>query len=1281
MLTATDGFGLATSFSYVALTQNNYTKYASLAYPDQDYQGPLYVVASMTAPTGIASPTSYTQSFWYWGAALNLQGRGSEGFYARRVIDNRDSLQHYDYYRRDFPYIGLTFQSDVYQTDGATLLSRVQNAPASSSFGAGYETRYFPYVSSATSDRYELGGTRNGAWLQRDSMSVGIDGYGNATSLTTSSQDKDSASPWVGETFTQVTTNTITNDAVNWCLGRPTQTTLQSTLPDTTSQTRTQGATIDYPNCRATQSVIEPASSTLKVTTTYGFDGCGNVNSIQVVGKKPDGTDMPTRTTGLNYGTRCQFPETLTNALSESTTIAYKYEFGVQSSVTDPNGLARSFLYDDFGRKTRDTRPDSTYTTWTPGSCDASNSYCGVSDLRSYFTEAQYTTGGSLIRSAYLYYDGLDRLRYNEQRNLAGGLTNSVTLYDAFGRTSVQYMPYSSSLTGTRQWSYDALSRVTADALYTAGGSLDRQTTYAYTGRYVAITDPRANVTQRYLDVRGQLRRLVDASPGGTTSYTFDHFGNLTSATDPAGNVTSAGYNLRGFVTSTSDVDRGTWTYTPNSLGEVLSQTDAKSQTVTMTFDALSRPLTRVETEGTSTWTWGALADNTPSNKYVGRLKALSGPGYSESFVFDSLGRPQTTTYAADTSYQVDYTFDATTGYLDNVTYPTSTASYRLRAQYLYTYGILSQVRDFNAPSTVWWQLNAIDDRGNPVDEQLANGVHVLANNDGLTGHLNWRTSGTNASSWNNQQNLTYAWDKNENLKDRIDVNQSSLTEHFEYDALNRLDYSTLNGVTNLDVTLDAIGNITYRSDVGSYTYHATRKHALASTGAPTNWSFTYDNNGNMQTGRGATINWTSYNLPASISNGSLSSTFSYTPDRRYWKQVAQYSGGPETTIYIGGILEKSSGATTTDYKHFIRAGSATVIVTRSTGSNNNTYYVTADSLGSSASITNSAGSQVLNESFAAYGARRGSNWTGVPTSGDMTTVASTTRRGYTGHTMLDNLMLIHMNGRMLDPMIGRFLSTDPIVDGANTSQGYDRMSYVANNPLALVDPSGYAQRDTNPPLPINPPPPNPVALGPGINVDAHKGTWDSSMYASFNTSRGQGSTPSAGASGHSANGTVPEAKEPKRQEKCGSGPAVAATRDPARPPTGAEASEQVEQTLHLASGTVGLGDTAVKTWEQAATRGSNLSSDLKILGGTGTVVAIGANAFELGVAIGQGDRPTAALHIVDLSVLVAGILYPPVLPYSLGYLGARAGGDLFEFVHGNRSSLLEQAIASDGCH
>jgi hypothetical protein len=51
---------------------------------------------------------------------------------------------------------------------------------------------------------------------------------------------------------------------------------------------------------------------------------------------------------------------------------------------------------------------------------------------------------------------------------------------------------------------------------------------------------------------------------------------------------------------------------------------------------------------------------------------------------------------------------------------------------------------------------------------------------------------------------------------------------------------------------------------VGNYTYHAAKKHAVASTS--NGWSFTYDANGNMLTGRGQTLTWTSYNYPSSIS-------------------------------------------------------------------------------------------------------------------------------------------------------------------------------------------------------------------------------------------------------------------------------------------------------------------------------------------------------------------------------------------------------------------------------
>ena len=68
-----------------------------------------------------------------------------------------------------------------------------------------------------------------------------------------------------------------------------------------------------------------------------------------------------------------------------------------------------------------------------------------------------------------------------------------------------------------------------------------------------------------------------------------------------------------------------------------------------------------------------------------------------------------------------------------------------------------------------------------------------------------------------------------------------------------------------------------------------------------------------------------------------------------------------------------------------------------------------------------------------------------------------TTTDGFTGHEMLDDFGLIHMNGRVYDPAIGRFLSADPFVQAPENSQSFNRYSYVMNNPLSLVDPSGYS--------------------------------------------------------------------------------------------------------------------------------------------------------------------------------------------------------------------------------
>lgn len=62
----------------------------------------------------------------------------------------------------------------------------------------------------------------------------------------------------------------------------------------------------------------------------------------------------------------------------------------------------------------------------------------------------------------------------------------------------------------------------------------------------------------------------------------------------------------------------------------------------------------------------------------------------------------------------------------------------------------------------------------------------------------------------------------------------------------------------------------------------------------------------------------------------------------------------------------------------------------------------------------------------------------------------------------MDQANLIHMGGRVYDPRIARFLSADPLVQAPELSQSFNRYSYVMNNPMNYVDPSGYSWLSDN---------------------------------------------------------------------------------------------------------------------------------------------------------------------------------------------------------------------------
>ena len=115
------------------------------------------------------------------------------------------------------------------------------------------------------------------------------------------------------------------------------------------------------------------------------------------------------------------------------------------------------------------------------------------------------------------------------------------------------------------------------------------------------MTDPNANTITKVTDVAGKIRRVTDPSTNGTTAgttnYTFDPFGNLTTIVDADNYSSSYTYNVRGFKTGSNDTDTGSWMFTPDSLNELVSQTDANNQITTFGYDVLGRMTSRTEPE------------------------------------------------------------------------------------------------------------------------------------------------------------------------------------------------------------------------------------------------------------------------------------------------------------------------------------------------------------------------------------------------------------------------------------------------------------------------------------------------------------------------------------------------------------------------------------------------------------------------------------------------------------------------------------------------------------
>jgi RHS repeat-associated protein len=304
---------------------------------------------------------------------------------------------------------------------------------------------------------------------------------------------------------------------------------------------------------------------------------------------------------------------------------------------------------------------------------------------------------------------------------------------------------------------------------------------------------------------------------------------------------------------------------------------------------------------------------------------------------------------------------------------------------------------------------------------------------------------------------LAYVFDLAGNLSTRArTAGGTTTTETLVNDALNRLTQSTITtGGTNTVVFTagyDKLGNLCTKNGT-AYTYGGPAGCiGHGSVGSPDQVTkvgtvtYTYDGDGNQASGGGRTIAYNAMNQVAQATLSTNQTAFQYDPDGGRFQRIDNTT---TTTTYVGNVEILRTGSSTETRRYL--AGVAIDFV-RSSGSNQ-TLYQFADHLGSTDILAGSTGTLTEALSFDVHGNyRNATTWQG---SAPETGVGSAyTRHGFTGHEQADPVGLIHMNGRIYDPQIGRMLQADPVADG--TPQGWNRYSYVANNPLSLTDPTGY---------------------------------------------------------------------------------------------------------------------------------------------------------------------------------------------------------------------------------
>jgi len=938
-------------------------------------------------------------------------------------------------------------------------------------------------------------------------------GVGNVGSII------ESESKLVGEHKT-VTTNLFEDNAEAWLMGRLTKSTTTRISLTSDDQSRSKTACFSYYPNGLLESETSLCGHTKALRTEHKYDGWGNRTSTIVsasdIERRQQSSSFDSKgrlvqesTNELGHKERILehdhtlgLPIVVSDANDLKTLMRYddfgrivfsKDDIGIETTVERrfAVGGCRSSVDCHLEETTVSSNGKSlpvTLTIFDSGNREVRTESTGFGK-RPTASVTVYNATGDVERTSNTYFaDSPIELPVERYDLPPAGIpfsANCASAYQDGGLAESLRLQREATASQSRSvhWShyfYDHLGRISL--LIGADGSV-RCTDYGT--RKTTKFDPYGRTTSTFVDSERRPIRVINAA-GGELRYEYDLDGRLRKTVNVDGSEIEHIYNDIGEKVATDDPDLGLWQYKYNSLGELVGQTDAKNQVIHLSYDLLGRLKERVYADAVHRWEYDESPNGIgfPSREY-------DDSGFEERYEYDKHSRPQTVIrtvpealpWEPASSYRTSASYDEFGRQI--------ATSYSSGFGTLSSYDDVGLLRQISATdkggaeqSEILYEASVYDAEGRIRVEKYGSAIQRSQEFEGDSGNL----VHLSASKKNEQlQNLSFEYDLNGNLVRRGDLVSSDIRANV-FDKLDRLiEQWTVTNFRTKTYDYAPNGDLTRKSDFGDYEYNATAGQPLHGltrvvhvNGKETRYS--YDANGSV-TSRGKTrISYNNANQAVTVSDSRRSrSTFAYSPSGGRYRhdyidgrrhQYITYFGGYERIKEVGteplfptserirqrhSVIGPNGLIGTVEYVDWIfptrndrdverrRTPDKPVLTGNRTREVN---YILSDNLGTANVVLDEYGTVKQFLRFDAWGARIYGENEKKP--------YHPYRRGFTGHEHLDNVSLIHMNGRLYDASLGRFLSADPNIQSPGNAQNYNRYSYVLNNPYKYVDPSGY---------------------------------------------------------------------------------------------------------------------------------------------------------------------------------------------------------------------------------